>query len=96
MINNKFAKRMTVDKPYAVYKWFEFEYLILKTYQKFENEIKNPYARWFCACKSPCTHGSWEYGDVSVNEVLTKDTKLIECTKEWREVYCNLIQRKLI
>ena len=31
--------------------------------------VENPYARWFCAVKSPNTYGSWEYGDTYAHDV---------------------------
>ena len=39
-------------------------------------EKANMYARWYCAVKSPMTHGSWEYGDVYVNDVKRYGVKL--------------------
>lgn len=66
-------KTTTVDKPYEVYRSEllpDWEWRVLKKYQKEENEKINPYARWFCAVKSPMTYGAWEYGDVYVSEIL--------------------------
>ena len=70
MSKNECAK--TVDIEHAYETWqdnFGFEWKVLKKYQTPENEAKNEFARWYCAVKSPFTHGSYEYGDVYVNEI---------------------------
>ena len=67
-MKNKFKKAMKIDNAYATYRTevgdMYFEWKILKTWQDKDNEDKNPYARWYTACKSPMTYDSWEYGDV--------------------------------
>lgn len=37
-----------------------WKYRLLKSYQTNHREA---WARWFVACNSPATHGSWEMGD---------------------------------
>jgi hypothetical protein len=68
-----------VDNPYEIWTTQDesWEWRVLKKYQTPENEAKNPYARWFCAVKSPMTLGSWEYGDTYV-----KDIKQVAFKKE--------------
>lgn len=67
---NAMGKTRKVENPYeiwvAAYGW---EWRVLKKYQTPESEAKNPYARWFCAVKSPFTYGTWEYGDTYVSDV---------------------------
>jgi hypothetical protein len=84
-MKNPFGKTADVEKPYAVFKLgTAWEWRVLKTYQKPENEAKNQYARWFVAAKSPYTYGSWEYGDLYINDVAGN---LVESTDEWVEAY---------
>ena len=70
MSKNECGKMRDKENPYEVWRnnsgW---EWRILKKYQKPELEAKNPYARWFCAVKSPYTWGSHELGDVYVSEI---------------------------
>lgn len=72
-MKNECAKTRKVENPYEIWKWEssngEWEWRVLKKYQTPENEAKNPYARWFCAVKSPFTYDSWEYGDTYVQDV---------------------------
>ena len=97
MSKNKFGKSVDVDNAYATYRYehpidkhMYFEWKILKTYQKKENEDKNQYARWFTACKSPHTYDEWEYGDGYINDIVgLKGTKLISATDDWKATYEN-------
>lgn len=59
------------DDPYEVWRSVDgsWEWKVLKKYQNSKNEAKNPYARWFCAVKSPFTYDSYELGDVYVKEI---------------------------
>jgi len=69
-MKNECGKTRPVDQPYEVYRSDDgWEWRVLKKYQSPEKEAENPYARWYCAVKSPFTHGSWEYGDTYVREV---------------------------
>jgi len=54
----------------------EWEWRVLKKYQTPEKESKNPYARWFCAVKSPYTFGSFDHGDVYIKEITNYATKV--------------------
>ena len=69
MSKNECGKMRDKDNPYEIWKGNGFEWRVLKKYQKPELEAKNPYARWFCAVKSPYTWGSHELGDVYVSEI---------------------------
>jgi hypothetical protein len=72
-MKNKMGKQRPVDKPYMIFAndsgW---EWRVLKCYQTPDKEEGNPYARWFCAVKSPFTFGSWEYGDTYVKDVKSE------------------------
>jgi len=77
-MKNKCNKTVSVDEPYETYvnDMAGFEWRVLKKYQNEKNEAKNPYARWYCAVKSPYTYDSWEYGDVYVSEVKDMGRKV--------------------
>jgi hypothetical protein len=68
-MKNECGKTRKIDNPYEVWVVGDWEWRVLKKYQSPEKEKENPYARWFCAVKSPMTWGNWEYGDVYVKEV---------------------------
>ena len=63
-MKNLRAKTVKVEDAYEVYVLGDWEWRVLKHYQSTEKEMENPYARLFCAVKSPMTYGSYEYGDV--------------------------------
>jgi len=89
-MRNPFAKRRDIDNPYAIYAdRFDFEYRILKTYQRRDKERDNPNARWHVATKSPFTFGSYEYGDEYVNQILSNHPGLVSATDEWKDTYGN-------
>lgn len=81
-----FGKGRKTDNPYAVYKFRDFTWHVLKTYQHPDKEKDNEYARWLVAAKSNMTYGSFEMGDAYVNEIL-QFGKLVEATDEWRQYY---------
>ena len=68
---NLMNKTRPVENPYEVWKSpnGEWEWRVLKKWQKPSKEKNNPFARWFCAVKSPSTFGSWEYGATYAREV---------------------------
>jgi len=89
-MGNPFGKRRDIDNPYAIYvDRFDFEYRVLKTYQRREKEINNPEARWHVATKSPYTFGSYEYGDGYLKHILSGDAGLVDATDEWKKIYGN-------
>lgn len=74
MAKNTMLKTRTLDNPYEVYvNQLGWEWRVLKKYQA---DDRKPYARWFCAVRSPYTFGSWDYGDTYAQEVLDNATKL--------------------
>tara|TARA_Y100000385_G_C12520480_1_gene395169 strand:+ start:164 stop:451 length:288 start_codon:yes stop_codon:yes gene_type:complete len=95
MAKNSFGKTKEIGSSYATYRidnpnnGMYFEWKILKTYQTKDNEKKNPYARWYTACKSPMTYDSWEYGDAYIKDIMEVNPKLIDATDEWRFNYDN-------
>ena len=95
MAKNSFGKTKEIGSSYATYRvenpinGMYFVWKILKTYQVKGNEDKNLNARWFVACKSPMTHGSWEYGDTYIKDIMSVRPTLINATDEWRFNYDN-------
>jgi len=51
------------ETPDGSWKWE-----VYKKYQTPENEVKNPFARWFCKVKSPITPQG-EIGDVYIKDI---------------------------
>lgn len=75
---NKCNRTRKVDSPYEIWmsrKLPNWEWRVLKKWQSPKNEEDNPYARWYCAVRSPMTYGSWEYGDVYVREIKSVATR---------------------
>lgn len=80
-MKNKCLKSRPLDNPYAIYisnLLPDWEWRVLKKWQVDDNK---PYARWFCAVKSPMTYGEWEYGDVYVSEILNDVKGIPLCPK---------------
>ena len=75
MVKNECAKTRPVDNPYEIWKAPNWEWRVIKKYQRPDKEATNKYARWFCAVKSPMTYGSWEYGDVYIKDITSIATK---------------------
>lgn len=73
-MKNTQLKTRTVDEPYEIWTGkvnlggdvLNFEWRVLK---KWQIDDDKPFARWYCAVKSEATFGSYEYGDVYVNEI---------------------------
>jgi hypothetical protein len=74
-MKNECLKERKVDDPYEVWLSFdqEWEWRVLKKWQADDNK---PYARWFCAVRSPFTYGGFELGDVYVSEIQTQAVKV--------------------
>jgi len=74
MSKNLCSKTRDVNNPYEVYRSYllpDWEWRVLKKYQSPEGEAKNPFARWYCAVKSPNTFlNSWEYGDTYIRDII--------------------------
>ena len=81
MSKNLCNKTRNIDDPYEVWTGLGgFEWRVLKKYQNTENEAKNPYARWYCAVRSPMTYGSWEYGDTYISDIKNYSDEYIDHT----------------
>jgi hypothetical protein len=72
---NKCNKERNKDKPYEIWKSPDgsWEWRVLKKWQSDDNK---PYARWFCAVKSPFTFGSFDIGDVYVKDIKENAIKV--------------------
>lgn len=88
MAKNPFGKSRDAEKPYAIYKGANgFEWRVLKTYRKPENE--DEYARWFVSATSDLMfEGSYEYGDTYKNDIVHNGT-LVYAEPEWQAHYGN-------
>jgi hypothetical protein len=75
MAKNLCGKTRKVDNPYEVWRSRDgsWEWRVLK---KWSANDDKPYARWFCAVKSPFTFGSFEMGDVYVAEIKRNAVKV--------------------
>lgn len=75
---NECGKMRDVNNPYEVWENAQagWQWRVLKKYQSPEKEKGNPYARWFCAVKSPMTFGSYDMGDVYVSEIVHNAVKV--------------------
>lgn len=85
-MSNPFSKTRDAEKPYAIYQGANgFEWRILKTYKKPENEDKDPYARWFTSATSyDMPEGTYEYGDTYRADILYYG-RLVYAEPEWKE-----------
>lgn len=84
---NPFRKSTDIDNPYATYTNPQgWEWRILKTYKQPSSELKDPYARWFVAARSPMSDNRWEMGDTYKTEVL-RYGRLQSATQEWKDTY---------
>ena len=73
---NTCGKTRKIENPYEI--WTNdsgWEWRVLKKHQVDDNK---PFARWFCAVKSPFTFGSYDYGDVYVSDIKEYATKNFE------------------
>ena len=69
---NPCSKTRPVENPYEIWATPDlvWRWLVLKKYQLPENEVNNPYARWFCGVATDMTYDSPELGDVYRNEII--------------------------
>jgi len=90
MSKNILNKTADIETPYAVFKgngpFGDTEVRLLKTYQKPDNELSNPYARWMVAARSDMTFGSWEYGDSYIHEAVY-NLHLTDASDKFKEQY---------
>lgn len=86
---NPCNKERKLNNPYEIWagvgKFEGWEWRVLKKWQSPNNEAKNPYARWFCAVKSPFTYDSFEYGDTYIKDI-TPYAKMIKGEADLRKV----------
>lgn len=87
MAKNPLGKTRKIDDPYAVFEhpMAGWKWKVLKTYQLPKNEKQ--YARWFVAASSPHTHGSDEYGDTYLAELLEQQVVCTYASPEFIEQY---------
>jgi len=86
MAKNPCGKTVDVNKPYEIWRAGDWEWRVLKKYQRPDKEAENEYARWFCAVKSPFTFGSYEMGDCYVESIKNQAArvdKFITEVEEW-------------
>lgn len=76
---NLCGKTRPVNNPYEVWVSYDgqWQWRVLKKYQSPRGESTNPLARWFCAVKSPMTHGTYDMGDVYVSEIKRSADKVL-------------------
>ncbi len=76
---NLCGKTRKLGNPYEVWrgtgKLQGWEWRVLKKYQTPSKEKENPFARWFCAVRSPFTQGGWDMGDTYVKDVVNHAIK---------------------
>ena len=89
-MKNLCNKERKVDNPYEIWQnafmpgW---EWRVLKKWQADDNK---PYARYFCAVKSPMTYGEWEYGDTYVTDI--KQTGAYKLSEKDMKTYLNRLK----
>jgi hypothetical protein len=88
MIKNPCGKTRPQSNPYEVWigvgKFDGWTWKVLKKYQAPDNEVNNPYARWFCWVSSPfCPDG--EMGDTYISDI-TPYAKMIKGEVDLRKV----------
>ena len=87
MTKNLFGKSRPKENPYATYKLGDWEWRVLKTYQRKDKEDINPNASWFVAVRTPMTHGGWDMGDTYIKDIMKDNPELIQATPEWSKTY---------
>lgn len=72
---NECLKERKVDNPYEIWRTPDglWQWNVLK---KWQIDDDKPFARWFCAVRSPMTYDSFEYGDVYVKDIKNYATKV--------------------
>lgn len=85
-MKNLCGKTRDVNNPYEVYRnGSGWEWRVLKKYVGPDKEPGNPLsdpkkvdpeARWFCAVKSPMTHGTYDLGDEYVLNVIRHGVRI--------------------
>lgn len=70
--SKKFDSKGYCDNPYEIWQAGDWEWRVLK---KWQADDYKPYARWFCAVKSPMTYDSWDVGDCYAADIMRHATK---------------------
>jgi len=75
---NECGKCRKVNAPYEVWRneGSGWEWRVLKKYKSPAGEASDPFARWFCAVKSPMTFGTYDMGDVYVRDIIGNAVKV--------------------
>ena len=87
MNKNKCGKMRDKSNPYEI--WIlettggPWEWFVLKKYQTPRNEVRNPYARWMCAVRSPHTFGSFDFGDTYISDIKGCGARKVEDVKQY-------------
>lgn len=81
-MKNECGKTRDVNNPYEVWIAGDWEWRVLKKWQAPDKEKTNQYARWFCAVKSPFTHGGYDLGDTYVVDVVRHAVKVVVTNPE--------------
>ena len=68
-MKNPCGKIRPIENPYEIWEGNGFEHRVLKKYQSPDREVKNIYARWFVAVKSPFTKGRYDFQDGYVSDI---------------------------
>lgn len=68
-VKNPYGKTAPQSAPYFTLARDGWEWRVLKLYKGAAASLTDPYARAFCAVRSPHTFGSFELGDVYVNDI---------------------------
>lgn len=76
-MKNTQAKARPIENPYEIWQTPDgsWEWKVLKKWQVDDDKQS---ARWYCAVKSPFTHGSYEYGDVYVADIKRFAVKVFD------------------
>jgi hypothetical protein len=72
---NPCGKMRSVNDPYEVWQSYDGQWT-WKVLKKWQVDDSKPFARWFCAVKSPFTFGEYEMGDVYVEEIKQAANKV--------------------
>lgn len=78
MRKNEFAKTRDVNDPYEIYRQGNWEWRVLK---KWQIDDDKPYARWFCAVKTPFTAPGYDMGDTYVSDIMEAGAIVVQFDK---------------
>jgi hypothetical protein len=94
-LKNECNKERDKDNPYEIWKSVDgtWEWRVLKKWQMDDDK---PFARWFCAVKSPMTYGGFDIGDVYVKDIRENAIKVWsekegDIQKDWVDEHIEII-----